>query len=144
MWSRKAARSPIDSFVKPPCLRALQLPRGAPEPLAPPCMRQRFFPATAGALQLPPLRVLARHRGLLSIGRQLRACEPVIYLPKRSVGLYILLWRSPGMWSRFDVPNNRLTASLDVDLTDHDLFGFSTASPIVYRFDKFSSYGCSL
>jgi hypothetical protein len=45
---------------------------GAPEPGAPPCMRQRFFPLTAGDLQGLPDRVLAPQRGLASIGPVLR------------------------------------------------------------------------
>jgi len=41
---------------------------GAPDPCAPPCMRQRLLPCTAGERQAPPERVLAPHRGLASIG----------------------------------------------------------------------------
>src|SRR5438128_1553512 len=42
-------RSAIAALVNRPCLRALRLPLGGPEPGAPPCMRQRFLPRTAGA-----------------------------------------------------------------------------------------------
>jgi hypothetical protein len=49
-------------------LRAFRLALGAPDPFAPPCMRQRFLPRTAGARHAPPQRVLAPHRGLASIG----------------------------------------------------------------------------
>jgi hypothetical protein len=45
-------------------------------------MRQRFFPVTAGARQLSPLRVFAPHRGLSSIGAQLRAWEPDMCVTK--------------------------------------------------------------
>jgi hypothetical protein len=44
----------------------------APDPGAPPCMRQRFFPSTAGDLHGLPERVLAPQRGLRSIGPVLR------------------------------------------------------------------------
>jgi len=46
----------------------LQLPVGGPEPGAPPCMRQRFLPRTAGARHALPERILAPQRGLASIG----------------------------------------------------------------------------
>ena len=45
---------------------------GAPDPGAPPCMRQRLLPLTAGDMQGLPERVLAPHRGLASIGPVLR------------------------------------------------------------------------
>jgi hypothetical protein len=54
-------------------LNALMLCLGAPEPAAPPCMRQRFLPLTAGDLQSLPDRVLAPQRGLASITPVLRA-----------------------------------------------------------------------
>jgi hypothetical protein len=44
----------------------------APEPNAPPCMRQRLLPWTEGDLQGLPERVLAPQRGLESIGPVLR------------------------------------------------------------------------
>jgi len=53
-------------------LSAFWFPLGAPEPAAPPCIRQRFFPRTAGEEQGLPERVLAPHRGLDSIGTVLR------------------------------------------------------------------------
>jgi hypothetical protein len=49
-------------------LRAFWLPRGAPEPAAPPCIRHLFFPFTAGAWHGVPERVRAPQRGLASIG----------------------------------------------------------------------------
>jgi len=52
------------SDVYSPLLKALLFFIGAPEPLAPPCMRQRLLPVTAGALQGVPLRVFAPHRRL--------------------------------------------------------------------------------
>ena len=55
------------SWVKPPCFRALLLPRGAPDPGAPPYMRHRFFPLTAGDMQALPERVFAPQRRLVSI-----------------------------------------------------------------------------
>jgi hypothetical protein len=51
---------------------------GAPDPLAPPCIRQRFLPLTEGERQLAPIRVLAPHRGLARIGVVLRLWEPAI------------------------------------------------------------------
>jgi hypothetical protein len=45
---------------------------GAPEPGAPPCIRQRFLPDTAGDRQGPLEQVLAPQRGLASIGPVLR------------------------------------------------------------------------
>lgn len=64
--------------VKSPCLSAFLLPNGAPDPGAPPCMRQRFLPLTAGDLQGPPARVLAPQRKLESIGPVLRLRSRVI------------------------------------------------------------------
>jgi hypothetical protein len=66
-------RSAIAPLVNRPCLRAFRFPRGAPDPGAPPCMRQRFLPRTAGERHAPPERVLAPHHGLASIARVLRA-----------------------------------------------------------------------
>jgi hypothetical protein len=58
--------------VNSPFFRAFRFRRGAPEPGAPPCMRQRRFPATAGARQAPPQRVVAPQRRLASIGAVMR------------------------------------------------------------------------
>ena len=44
-----------------PCLRAFSLPRGAPLPAAPPCMRQRVRPVTGGNRHDLPVRVRAPH-----------------------------------------------------------------------------------
>jgi hypothetical protein len=60
------------SRVCNPCFSAFLLPRGAPDPAAPPCIRHRRFPATAGDLQGLPERVLAPQRTLVSIGPVLR------------------------------------------------------------------------
>jgi hypothetical protein len=48
--ARKRRRSSTASRVYRPCFSAFLLPRGAPDPGAPPCIRQRFFPLTAGDL----------------------------------------------------------------------------------------------
>jgi hypothetical protein len=69
---RSCRRSAIASRVKSPCLSAFLLPRGAPDPGAPPCMRQRRLPLTAGDRQGLPERVLAPQRRLDSIGPVLR------------------------------------------------------------------------
>lgn len=49
MKSLRALRSWRASRVWSPCFRAFRLPLGAPDPGAPPCMRQRALPVTAGA-----------------------------------------------------------------------------------------------
>jgi len=66
-------RSPIASLVNRPCRRAFWFALGAPDPGAPPCMRQRFLPRTAGERHEPPERIFAPQRGLASIGPVLRA-----------------------------------------------------------------------
>ena len=71
--ARICLRSAIASPVKRPCFRAFWLPRGAPDPSAPPCMRQRLLPRTAGAWHVAPQRVLAPQRGLVSIDVVLRS-----------------------------------------------------------------------
>ena len=43
----KRRRSSMASCVYMPCLSAFLLPRGAPDPGAPPCIRQRLLPLTA-------------------------------------------------------------------------------------------------
>jgi hypothetical protein len=55
-----------------PSFSALLLPGGAPEPGAPPCIRQRLFPRTPGDRQALPERVLAPQRELDNIGPVLR------------------------------------------------------------------------
>jgi hypothetical protein len=72
-----SARLSSASFVYAPCLSALVFPCGAPDPLAPPCMRQRFLLATAGERHAVPARVFAPQRGLASIGAVFRLCFPV-------------------------------------------------------------------
>lgn len=57
---------------------AFLLPRGAPDPGAPPCIRQRRLPLTAGDLHGLPERVLAPQRGLDSIALVLRRCLLII------------------------------------------------------------------
>jgi hypothetical protein len=65
--SRIRRRFSMASRVKWPCLTALRLFLGAPEPGAPPCIRHRRLPCTAGDLQGLPERVLAPQRGLDNI-----------------------------------------------------------------------------
>ena len=77
--------------IDPMCLNAFLLPRGAPDPGAPPCIRQRLLPATAGDLQGSPDRVLAPQRGLESIGPMLRGWLPVI--SSRTCATF-LFWRA--------------------------------------------------
>jgi hypothetical protein len=69
-------RSAIASRVKRPCLSAFLLPCGAPNPRAPPCIRQRLLPRTDGDLQELPERVLAPQRLLLSSRCCVYACRP--------------------------------------------------------------------
>jgi hypothetical protein len=59
-------RLAIASAVNTPC-RRVRFPFGAPDPGAPPCMRQRRLPRVAGARHDPPARVLAPQRGLACI-----------------------------------------------------------------------------
>lgn len=70
--SRICRRSEILSLANIPCFRAFWLPRGAPDRLAPPCMRQRALPCIAGALQIVPLRVRTPQRGLDCMASVLR------------------------------------------------------------------------
>jgi hypothetical protein len=70
--SRNARRSSIASRVNSPLFNAFWFPIGAPDPGAPPCMRQRFLPLTAGDMQGFPERVFAPHRRLERIGTVLR------------------------------------------------------------------------
>ena len=70
--SRSCRRFSRASRVYRPCLRALLLTSGAPDPGAPPCIRQRFLPATAGDRHGLPERVLAPHRALANFGAVLR------------------------------------------------------------------------
>ena len=70
--SRMARRSAIPSWANAPCFRAFWFLHGAPDPVAPPCMRQRTLPRRAGARQAEPLRVPAPQRGLADIARVLR------------------------------------------------------------------------
>jgi hypothetical protein len=65
------------SAVYRPAFRALPFPFGAPDPFAPPCMRQRWRPDTAGDRHAPPARVRAPHLGLAIMGPTLRACRSV-------------------------------------------------------------------
>lgn len=65
------------SAVYRPVFRALLFFFGAPDPCAPPCMRQRRRPDTAGERHAPPARVRAPHLGLTIMGPTLRACRSV-------------------------------------------------------------------
>jgi hypothetical protein len=49
--ARNCRRSSKASHVYRPCFSAFLLPRVAPDPGAPPCIRQRLFPLTAGDLR---------------------------------------------------------------------------------------------
>jgi hypothetical protein len=59
MNARSCLRSSMAAFVYRPCLSAFSFPLGALDPGAPPCIRQRLLPCTAGDLQGLPERVLA-------------------------------------------------------------------------------------
>ena len=73
----------FDGFtgISPMCFSAFLLSRGAPQPGAPPCMRQRLLPPTAGDTACPD-RVLAPRRGLDSIGPILRRWLLVMFFVK--------------------------------------------------------------
>jgi hypothetical protein len=64
---------------------AFWFPFGAPEPGAPPCIRHRRLPWTAGDLHGYPHRVLASQRGLASIGPMFRGWVLVIFFLLDSV-----------------------------------------------------------
>jgi hypothetical protein len=70
---RSCWRSSKASLVYRPCFSAFLLAGGAPEPAAPPCIRQRFFPRTAGDIHGFPDRVFAPQRGPCNIGPVLRS-----------------------------------------------------------------------
>jgi hypothetical protein len=53
--------------VKKLCLRAFWFALGAPDPCAPPCMRQRVLPLTTGERHAPSQWVLAPQRRLASM-----------------------------------------------------------------------------
>ena len=55
-------RSTSDSAERPPCLKAFRLPGDAPLPAAPPCIRHRRLPRTAGDRHGLPDRVRAPQR----------------------------------------------------------------------------------
>jgi hypothetical protein len=59
-------------LVNTPCFQAFWFCFGAPEPGAPPCIRQRLLPDTAGDRQERPKRVFAPQRRLASIGPVMR------------------------------------------------------------------------
>jgi hypothetical protein len=71
--SRICLRSAIAFLVNRPCRRAFRFLLGAPDPGAPPCIRQRLLPRSAGERHDPPERILAPQRGLASIGPVLGA-----------------------------------------------------------------------
>ena len=103
-------------------------------------MRHRFLPRTAGERQDCPVRVLAPHRGLESMGSVLRLWFPAIFgvsgfsarrrlfnLKVHFEGLARIVAdhfgsgfgshsSSPGCLSGFNVPNHRLTSRLNVDM----------------------------
>jgi hypothetical protein len=70
--NRSCRRSAKACLVYLPCLCALLLPRGAPEPAAPPCRWHRRLPVKAGAMHGLPDLVFAPQRGLDSIATVLR------------------------------------------------------------------------
>ena len=82
------------SLVNRPCLSAFLLPGGAPDPGAPPCIRQRILPRTAGDIQGFPERVLAPQRGLCSIGPVLRSWLTMA-APRRLAGAFPAAVRLP-------------------------------------------------
>ena len=61
---RRARSAPLYS----PCRQALRLPGTAPDPSAPPCIRQRRRPRTRGPRQGVPARVRAPQRGAVAKG----------------------------------------------------------------------------
>jgi len=90
------------SRVYAPCRNAFRLPRGAPEPAAPPCIRHRRFPRTAGDWQGRPDLVLARQRGLESIGPVLRWWLPATVSSTLRFCRFCAGGRPPMFPQRFD------------------------------------------
>jgi hypothetical protein len=60
-----------------PVRDCILVPAWGTDPAAPPCMRHRVFPPTAGAMQGLPERVFAPQRRLASIGPVLRLCVAI-------------------------------------------------------------------
>ena len=69
---RAERSSSIAWRVNRPIFSAFLLPCGAPDAGAPPCMRQRFLPLTAGDMQGLPERVFGPQQRLDCIGPVLR------------------------------------------------------------------------
>ncbi len=104
-------RSSIASKVKPPCRYfPLRFPFGAPLPAAPPCIRQRVLPATAGDWHGVPRRVRARQRG----ARRKREGSRVF----RRMGLSSVFVIIPPPSSLAHRANDRLSAGVDVHVLD--------------------------
>ena len=95
MSAASSRRFATASAVWRPCLRALELPIGAPVDL-PPCILQRPF-AIAGDWHLIPFLVLAPQRGLRCMGNLL------------CTGLFLRIALTPSPRS-FDGPDDGLTA----------------------------------
>jgi hypothetical protein len=67
--SRIRRRSMIACVVNSPCLRAFWFSFGAPDPCAPPCMRQRCLSLTAGERHASPLASLSGRCRVLTHSR---------------------------------------------------------------------------
>ena len=109
----KTVRRSIDSRVNVPSRNALVFPRGAPDPLAPPCIRQRIFPCTAGERQGVPARVVAPQRGLASMHQAFRRCW--------TIGSYSLDGRRLRCRSKASVRAHTVNASLELRVSSSSL-----------------------
>jgi hypothetical protein len=85
IWTRTALRVSTFSRVQAPCLKLpLRSPCGPPDPLAPPCIRQRDRPVTA-AYRGDRLRVRAPHRRAWASSMQDSASFiPAMWSPAKS------------------------------------------------------------
>src|SRR6202040_1911385 len=101
------------SHVNRPCRQfPLRFPFGAPLPAAPPCIRQRVLPATAGDWHGVPLLVCARQRG----ARRKRDGSRVF----RCMGLssvFVIIPPPSGLAHR---ANDWLPAGVDVHVLDRN------------------------
>ncbi len=88
---RSAFRCSMASRAKCPCFSAFLLPFGAPDPGAPPCIRQRLLPLTAGDMHGMPARVFAPQRELWCIDQVSSFRSSGISTPASRCGLFLLL-----------------------------------------------------
>src|SRR5680860_1700029 len=105
-------------------------------------MRQRLFPATAGARHGVPRRVLAPQRGLASIGPVLRSCEVLLSGCFFIVLVFAGIQTRPGAFGLADIADDGLSTRMDVHLSDVD--ALMAASKAIKHRDEFGYRLCCL